>query len=157
MKLGSAGPHAPDHGLRADERAGQVGVERPPPLVEPVLEERRLMADAGVVDEEVQPAEFRFGSRDSLLDRFGIADVDAEPETAQLVRRVGRAFAVDVEHRDPRAFGDERAGQRPPDPARGAGDDPGASLQLPTHDRTSSRTASSTTYSSKSAERVMCQ
>ena len=56
-----------------------------------------------------------------------------------------RALGVDVEHRHARALVHERARQRAPDATRRAGDDPGAALQLPTHDRTSSRAAASTT------------
>jgi hypothetical protein len=83
-------------------------------------------AEAGVVDEDVEPAQRRHRAGHEALAAGGVGHVELEPD-----------LGLELVHA-PSAAGDlcaclrQRARRRGPDPARGAGDDRGPALE-PTH------------------------
>ena len=117
--------HPPRRLLRAVEDAGEVHVERAPPVGLGDLEERRAHGDAGVRDEHVDAAEQLVDARERMLDLRLVRDVAVERRLEPvdpLVRRLELALA-DRERDDARALGGEAAARRLADPARAAGDD----------------------------------
>ena len=74
--LGVLRLHDLDGFLRADEDAGEVGVDHLlPGLQRQLFHRHRGRADAGVVEQQVEPAEVLLDPREQRLDRFRIADV----------------------------------------------------------------------------------
>ena len=122
-----------DRGLAADEGADDVDLDRPPPDVDRVLGDRRHVADAGVVDEEVDPRRRRRRPRATAArDRVLVGDVDLEGERsgAELLGGLLGAVAVLVEDRDPGAGGGEGGRDLVADPPRPTRDDPALAGQL---------------------------
>ena len=73
--------HDLDRFLRAQEHAGEVGIDDLlPGLVGQVLERHRRRADAGIVEQDVEAAEGLLGLGEQRLDRRGIADVGGDGE-----------------------------------------------------------------------------
>ena len=94
---------------------------------------RSGVTDAGVVDEEVEPAERLCGLAERRVHARLVGDVarDAERPAAHLGG--GLLGALLVEHGDGRARGLERPRDRPADALRGSGDDARPPLELPAH------------------------
>jgi len=107
--------------LRAIEGAREVGIHD---LV--VLGERvflRLLADvdAGVVDEDVEPAVMLHRAGDQRLERGFALHVDLDRDAADLLRRRGALLRVAARHYDLRAGGCQSARHAETDTAVAAG------------------------------------
>jgi hypothetical protein len=63
--------------LRAEERAAQVCLQRAVPIVRGHLEQRFRVGDAGIVDEDVDPAEARQRRVEQGLHLFNVTHVAA--------------------------------------------------------------------------------
>src|SRR5690606_28739277 len=129
-RAGAGLPHGADGVLAAEEHAVQVGlVDRAPGLERGVFRVVRdglalEPGDAGIVDDDVQPA---MGAQDRLggdAPCLLVAHVHAHRARRFAKRRRDGAGAgrVDVGDVDRRAFGRERPGDRLADAARGPGD-----------------------------------
>ena len=93
-----------------------------------MLERRRAPARAGVVDEDVEPAELGDGAPDDLLGLAGVADVpaeaerpDAEPSGELRGCLLAPLCPAAAEHEVGAELG-ERLRELQPEPARAAGD-----------------------------------
>ena len=96
------------------------------------------MRAAGVVDEEVDPAERLGGARHEVAYLLGIGDVgplrmDDGAVRAELLGRRQHLVLVPGADRDAHAFGHELTGDRGADPLRAAGDESAASLEPELH------------------------
>src|SRR5690606_6717389 len=150
-RTGAGLPHGTDGVLAAEEHAVQVGlVDRAPGLQRGVLRVVRHglalePGDAGIVDDDVQPA---VGAQDRLrgiAPCLLVAHVQAHGarRIAKRRRDDGGAGLVDVGDVDRRAFGRERPGDRLADSTRGAGDE--GYLVLKTHVVVSQASVATTT------------
>ena len=120
----------PDHlargALQAEEHALGVDPVDAVPIRLGQVHDLRIARDAGIVDDDVEPAELGDGARDHRIDARDIAaiglDRDRPPRIAgRLVRRPLRRGKVDVGGRDSGAgFGHrERRGAADPGPGPG--------------------------------------
>ena len=96
------------------------------------------MRAAGVVDEEVDPAERLGGARDEVAYLLGIGDVgplrvDDGAVRAQLLGRRQHLVLVPCADRHAHALAHELAGDRGADPLRAAGDERAASFETELH------------------------
>ena len=103
------------------------------PLGQRGLLDRGAGGDAGVGDDDVDPAELarpppRRPRATAVLG--GHVAGDGQPAVAVLGDRLARAVAVEVERHHARAGGGQRGDDRAPDPARAAGDQRDLALQL---------------------------
>ena len=89
---------------------------------------RREIAVAGIVDQDIDPAEALLRRRDTGVDLRTVADVEREPQDPALValaqilerlRRTRRRHHIIAETEGPLR-------QKPPESARTAGDEPGS-------------------------------
>ena len=71
------GPEDRRHRTDAVESAGDVGVQHLGPGLLAQPPERAVVGDAGIVDQEVDPAQLLLGLVDELLHRLPVADVAA--------------------------------------------------------------------------------
>ena len=116
--------HRPRDALRHEERPFQVRGDDRVPVALLHLQERGLVVDAGVVDEDVDPRPALERRRDDALDVLGDGDVGRVRESAPaeddglLEGLEGAAHAHDVG-----ALGGETLGDGAPDSAAGAGHD----------------------------------
>lgn len=126
---------------------GQIDVDRIVPVGVFPFEDRLEGLDAGIGEENVEPAESRHGLVRGGAERREIALVDARfaparpggldqtAGLAQFALRRGEHFKrgtdrpCNVDTHDGGALAGERDGCRPPDPARGAGHDGGFAQQ----------------------------
>ena len=67
--------HARERGLRDEVHGGQIGVEHPVPLLEAQVLDHRVAHDAGVVDQDVDPAKPLARLVHEGLGRIGLRDV----------------------------------------------------------------------------------
>ena len=109
--------------LRDQKGAREIDGDRAVPFRELDVEERRVAADAGIVDEDVEPPVAGDDRLDHRRHRRLVGDVDAERQSLGVPERrqgVARAALVDVgDHRN-RALGGQGLGDREADAARPA-------------------------------------
>ena len=75
--------HQPNRALRAEKGAGQIGVDdHLPLLVGQILHRNAGSVHAGVVEQEIEPAELLLDGGEQRGDRIGIADVAAMGEAS---------------------------------------------------------------------------
>ena len=124
-RAGALLAHARDDGLAREEHARDVDVHHLAPLVERDLLERphrERGVEAGVVDEDVDPAAALERLRRHALGLLLGGDVDAEPDASfELGRRL--LGPREIGDDDPRALTGETLGDRASDPLGAAGDD----------------------------------
>jgi hypothetical protein len=77
-------------------------------------------AEAGVVDEDVDPAQVGHGPLDEALAALAVGDIEIEGVEPSSIGKLLDAAGADG---DPRTGFSKRVGRGRPDPARGAGDD----------------------------------
>src|SRR5690606_25012718 len=124
--------HAGDDGAGEEERPANVRLDDRPPALGVGLPQRHLgVDDAGVVHEQVDPAELGLGARDGLLDGGAVGNVRGEGDGphargADLLGRPLEQAGVPGEERDVEAGLRQADRERAPDPPRGAGDERGA-------------------------------
>ena len=125
----AAAPAAQHHrrsGLGAQERPGEVDRDHPLPFLRGGLQQRLEHRDTGVVHQRIEPAEMGV----QPLHRGGHlvfkGDVAGQREHARMLGQLdggqGQCGRIDVQHRHAPAFGQEAAGHRETDAARGTGD-----------------------------------
>ena len=131
MRIGAA---------RAQECAGQVGVEHAPPLIEREILRRLADVDPRVVDQNVQPAAPCDRFTDHRVDRFLVGHVHADgegigAERLELANRRTRLLRVARRDDDACPGLGETAGHAQSDPAIAAGDDgdPAAQVEQAAH------------------------
>ena len=119
----AAGGHGGDGGLHGEERGGEVERDDGVPAVGGEVGDGGGVLDAGVVDEDVEVAEFGFGAVDEGGDGGRVEEVGLVVEGADALGLDGLEEAVDqglvaeaVEH-DVRALGGEGAGDAEADAA----------------------------------------
>ena len=123
----------------ADERPDQVDVDRPAPDVDGVLRDRGLMADAGVVDEQVDAAQALRDRGERGGDGGGVGHVTASapaappPSSAAASAEPVMSTTATVAPAPVSA-----SAMRAADPARGAGHDGAPALEHPRSCRTAS-------------------
>ncbi len=92
------------------------------------------MRAAGVVDEEIDPAERLRGAGDEILNLLGIGHVGPlRVDDAQLFGRGEYLVLVACADRDAHALAHELAGDRSADPFRAAGDERVSSFEAELH------------------------
>jgi hypothetical protein len=122
------GQHLASGGAHAEEDAAQVDGDRTvEPLVCHLHERHRRVADAGVVDCDVDSPEALHCGGEERLDVCRLADVagvrvDVGAVLFGDLRRLGEAVGVQVQQRQLRAFKGEALGDAAADAASGAGD-----------------------------------
>ena len=90
---GILGLHQPDGLLRAEKRAGEVDQDDGIPLLErQVLHRNTGGVDAGVVEQQIEPAELLADLREETADFLGLAHIgrDGEHRAARGLRLGGR-------------------------------------------------------------------
>ncbi len=90
------------------------------------IHDRGVAGDPGIVDDDVEPAEFGDGARDHRIDAGDIAAIGLDRDCPPGIgRRVGRGALrrgeIDIGRRDGGARLGHRQRRRPPDPGPGAG------------------------------------
>ena len=124
---GSLLVHVLDAGLGGQERAVEMDGQHLLPIGEGKLLDRMHDLDAGIGDEDVDPAEGRDGLLDAGIDLLFVGDVHGDANSrlgvAELLSRVGRAVAFEVGDRHAAAGLDVALGDRMADAAGGAGDE----------------------------------
>ena len=131
-----AGPqHRGDAVLHAQERAAQVGgVDFVPGLHRLLVQRRHRPAEAGVVAQDVEPAEFALGGGDHLHGLRLVGNVAVDRHRVGADGRSHRVLvAADVGEHQLRALGGEQLGHRPAHARSGAGDDGDLALQPSCH------------------------
>ena len=143
----------------------EVHLEGPPPVLRGLLPDRRAGHDhAGVVADDVDPAELGLHLRGEVLQVLGTADVDPLPDAvappaASSLTAASSAPCSTSASTTASPRGGERLDQRPPDPARAAGDDgdlPGLELHDRSFGTTSVPNASSWAIASRCGSPGQC-
>ncbi len=133
---GARPEHRPQDRLRRVEGAEEVHLEHGAPLVEAHPHDQVVAGDAGVVDQDVEPAEGLDRARDERGSRLRVRHVALDPEAAPAQRlhvAAGRLRGLDrptVEERDVGALPGQPQHDGAPDAARPAGDDGGLVGQI---------------------------
>ena len=90
--------HSRESGLGGVEAAAQIGAHDRVPIVIAHFQQRAVAGDAGIVDDHVDRPVFPFDPGAGLVDRVGIADIEARGGQARLLgeprRRVGVARVI---------------------------------------------------------------
>src|SRR5581483_6300084 len=117
--------HRVEHRATAVERPAVIDRDYLVPGLLAVLDERFGLVPSGVVDQDVDrpKAALRLGDRRAHAGELGDVDRDGDRAPADLGRRGGGAARVEVGQRDLASFLRQALGDRPADPARGAGDE----------------------------------
>jgi hypothetical protein len=120
--------HGACGGLSANEGAGEIDVQHAPPRIVAVLQERRAVDDAGVVDMNVQSAEALHRMVDGGLCGSGISDIERLEHGSPPVAREGGdgldgGIRIGIGHHHACALGCEAFGDRPADALGGSGDE----------------------------------
>src|SRR5918998_2309898 len=154
--LGGRGPHHRDEGSRVDDRATaalqevrdavlaaevdrlQVHVLDPLPGVQLRLQDRVVVrrGDAGVVEQDVDPAEAPGGLPVHGLHVFGVGDVGVDVEAVYLRGGLPARLVREVGYADARALLGEAPRGLAPDAARGPGYDGDLAFETARHIRT---------------------
>lgn len=123
--------HGAEGGAGAQERAGEVDADDiVPDLDRDLVDRRRLVAHAGIVEEQVDAAEGFDHRFEQIVDLIGLADVAGNRQRLGLGlaglgdRFLQHRFAASAEHRVP-AVPEQRRGDALADACAGAGNDGG--------------------------------
>jgi hypothetical protein len=139
----AARDHPAGRDLGAQERPREVDLEGASPARERVVEQRRAVVRAGVVDEDVDPAEAPGHGLDHRADGVRVAQVGPDHDVPAAVQRRGHGLRLlgvaPVMHRDAVAVRRERARDRRADPPRGARHEHRAPFALVRHGRDAMR------------------
>ncbi len=116
------GDHQRRHRLQAVENAVEVDRENAPPFGDRIVREGRIHPrDAGIVDENVDPAHLGRGRSVAATHRIPIAQIDCDKARADLFRRLRSESPIDVPDRHARIAGDQALGHRAADALGGSG------------------------------------
>src|SRR5262249_22692596 len=132
--------HLPCDRLRHEEDAREVGVDHVPPARPVDLQERRVVVDSGVIDQDVDPPVPRDRARRGVFYLGFVHDIALkQPGPTAIAGDLGdRRLEVSdsaAEDEDVGALGRECPSRGLADPAAATGDDDGPASETPAHSR----------------------